>query len=152
MKNYIGILMLILGAGAYASNTATMDVPVRANLVKPLVAKADGDFYGQIFKDETSPSKSGVTLSVTGKGNETVEVRLNKNIKLQDGPKEVDYTFDFNGSTEDIVSGDTMKVGHLVLDGSGAASLLIEGAPIYQGADFEVGNYTGSVEVNIKYL
>lgn len=152
MKKFIGVFMLILGLGAYAEGTK-LDVGIRANLVKPLVASADGNFGGQIFSTDNEV-KSVVNVTINGNGNETVEVRVIKEMDLDnmDGEGTLKYGFDFEGSVESPEGSLVYKVGILQLDGTGNGALAITGRTIKAGEDYKAGNYEDTVTVDIKYI
>ena len=150
MKKIMGGLMVVLGVSAFAGET-TMDVPVRANLVKPLKVEKDGVFSGQAFLNgEGGVPKSIVNLSVKGKGNETVEVIIPRSIDLSDGESgSVRYNFIVHGSNSVNDNKSTRSI--IVLDGTGSGGLSVEGQPRAEDLGV-VGTYIGDVTVRVSYL
>ena len=149
MKRIMGGLMVALSVSVFAGET-TMDVPVRANLVKPLKVEADGVFSGQAFLNgEGGVPKSTVNLSIQGKGNETVEVLIPQSVALSNGGVgSAQYNFTVPGSIDDG-SGNNQSL--IVLDGTGSGTLSVEGQPNAEDLG-AVGTYTGDVTVNVSYL
>lgn len=135
---------------AAAGSSSEIDVQIRANLVPSMKISSVGNFEMQAFQGIASTIASDVELSLSGEGNKTVEVSVDKMVVLSDGSNDVDFNLDYKNLTGIEVGGKLLT--NVVLDRIGSTDpILLEGTADISEA-LAAGNYRGTVKVEVKYL
>lgn len=151
MKKIILVIsFLICNLFAAAGSSSDINVQIRANLVPSMKISSVGNFEMQAFQGIASTIASDVELSLSGEGNKTVEVSVDKMVVLSDGSNNVDFNLDYKGLTGIEVGGKLLT--NVVLDRIGSTNpILLEGTADISDT-LAAGNYRGTVKVEVKYL